>query len=372
MPSKRTRIQTTGERLTPRSPRSRIMAALLGDGRIGLISQTIPECRPGMVLVEVYASLVSPGTELAGWRGLKAQRENPQPGAVPQPFGYSNTGVVIELGSGVKSLKVGDRVACVGAGYAQHADYVVVPHNLCVLLPSSVTMAQGTYGMLAATGLHAVRRAEAEIGESTAIAGLGLVGQLTARLFQIAGHFVIGWDTVPLRCKIAKRWGIDATADPRKADLVAETRSFTGGLGLDAAVVAFGGDANAAMKNIEASMKISPDGHPMGRVVMVGNPQFQYTGSMTNIDIRRASRTGPGYHDPVWEKGVDYPPVFMRWTTRTNLALCLRLIAEGRLNVDVLTTHTVPLQDVEKRIAAMLGKPDDILGVVFEMRRERK
>ena len=348
----------------------RQVAALMGDGRIGLVEQDIPPVRPGTVRIEVYASLVSAGTELGGWRGLKAQREHPNPDAKPTPFGYSNAGVVVETGAGVTEFKPGDRVAGVGVGYALHTDCAVVPHHLCVPLPPNVTMAQGAYGMLAATALQALRRGEPEFGECTAIVGLGIVGQLTARLYQLAGHFVIGWDSVPLRLAVAQRWGIDATVAVGTEDVVAATRAFTGGYGLDAAVLAFGGDGTQAMTSLEASMKRSPDGHPMGRVVVVGNPQFPFTGSLTNMDIRRASRTGPGYHDEAWEVGPDYPPVFMRWTTRTNLALCIRLIAEGKLNVDVLTTHTIPLADVERQVAAIVDRPDDILGVVFQMRRE--
>jgi len=148
-------------------------------------------------------------------------------------------------------------------------------------------------------------------------------------------------------------------------DEVEATKSFTGGMGLDEAVTAFGGDANLVMENIEKSMKLSPDGHPMGVVVMVGRPRFEYTSGTTNIDYRRSARTGPGYHDAVWEYGPDYPPVFVRWTTQTNLKLCMRLISEGRLDVDCLTTHTIPLNDVEEGVDAALQDPDGMLGVVF-------
>jgi len=148
-------------------------------------------------------------------------------------------------------------------------------------------------------------------------------------------------------------------------DEVEATKSFTGGMGLDEAVIAFGGDANLVMENIEKSMKLSPDGHPMGVVVMVGRPRFEYTSGTTNIDYRRSARTGPGYHDAAWEYGPDYPPVFVRWTTQTNLKLCMRLISEGRLDVDCLTTHTIPLNDVEEGVDAALQDPDGMLGVVF-------
>ena len=346
--------------------KKRMVAAVAGDGRIVLVKQDIPELKPGAVLVEVFASLVSPGTELGGWHALRAARDKPDAAAEPKPFGYANAGRVLKVGDGGTEFKRGDRVACIGAGFAQHADYAVVPHHLCTALPDTVTYAQGSYAMLAATGLQAVRRAAPEIGEWTLVAGLGLVGQLTARLFQLAGTYVIGWDSIRMRTTLARRRNADAVVQTGRGDVCAPTHAFTGGAGLDTAVVAFGGNADPAMKSIEACMKKSPDGHPMGRVIIVGGARFVYDSSMTNIDIRRSSRTGPGYHDAAWEFGTDYPPVFMRWTTRSNLALCIRLIAEGKLNVDALTTHRIPLEDVESGVSAMLDDPDRILGVVFE------
>jgi threonine dehydrogenase-like Zn-dependent dehydrogenase len=106
----------------------------------------------------------------------------------------------------------------------------------------------------------------------------------------------------------------------------------------------------------------------MGRIVVVGGVRFDYAFGLTNADIREAARTGPGYHDETWEYGPDYPPAVMRWTTKTNLDLIMRFISEGKLNVDCLTTHTVPLEDVDSSIAAIIGEPDKILGLVFEMK----
>ena len=145
------------------------------------------------------------------------------------------------------------------------------------------------------------------------------------------------------------------------------TRSFTLENGLDRGVMAFGEDGTEAFRGLTRSMKVSPDGHPMGIVVVVGGANFNYEGGLTNIDVRRASRTGAGYHDEAWEHGPAYPPVFMRWTTRTNLELGMRLIAEGKLDVDALTTHRVPLKNVEEEIAALIRRPDEMLGVVLQM-----
>lgn len=361
-------------------PKRRRMAALTGDGHIRLVEQDVPPLGPGAVLVEVHASLVSPGTELGGWRKLAEQRSEPAPEAKPKPFGYSNAGVVLAVGKGegegegegANDFRPGDRVAAIGNRYAVHADYTVVPHNLCVRLPRAVTFAQGSYAMLAATALHALRRGGPEFGESVAVIGLGIVGQLTAMLYRLAGNFVIGLDSIPRRIEIARRWGIDEAvlAGPEgEGDLTEAVKRFTLDRGLDAAVVAFGGDATGAMRMIEKCMKVSPDGHPTGRVVVVGGARFDYGGSLTNIDVRRASRTGPGYHHEAWELGADYPEVYMRWTTRTNLELCMRLVSEGRLEVDALTTHTVALDRVDEETSAILDDPDGALGVVFTMSR---
>jgi threonine dehydrogenase-like Zn-dependent dehydrogenase len=350
----------------------RKVAAVCGDGHIRLVEQDVPELVPGAVLVNVRASLVSPGTELGGWRALRDSRDNPDTEKQPKRFGYSNAGVVAAVGEGVEEFSAGDRVACVGAGYALHTDHAVVPHNLCIALPDEVSFARGSYAMLLATAMQSVRRAEPEFGENVAIAGLGIVGQLTARLHQLAGNYVIGWDTIGFRTETAKRWGIDAVATIGVDDEVEVTQKFTRGYGLDTAVIAFGGNADKAVDSIVECMKISPDGHRMGRVVVVGGANFAYTKALTNMDIRRSSRTGPGYHDEAWEFGPDYPPVVMRWTTRTNLELCMRLLAEGKVDVDALTTHTVPLDLVDEETSKIIEDPDGVLGVVFTMNESDK
>lgn len=350
-------------------PKERLVVARCGDGHLRPIENNVPELQPGTVGVEVHASLVSPGSGLSGgWRNLAAMRENPDTDVEPRPFGYSNSGVVIEVAEGAQEFSVGDRVACIGAGFAMHTNFAVVPHNLCVALPEGVTFAQGAYAMLSATSLQALRRGEPEFGEYVAIVGLGILGQLGGQLHQLAGNFVVGWDMIPQRLEIARTWGIDSVVHIGQEDEIELTRSFTRGSGLDAALIAFGGDGDSAVKSVSKSLKKTPDGHSLGRIVVVGNAKFAYPfGAGSNADIRHSGRTGPGYHDEEWEIGPPYPPVHMRWTTRTNLELCMRLIEEGRLNVDCVTTHTIPMADVEAGIEAIIEQPDDILGVVFTM-----
>ena len=348
-------------------PKQRMVAAVMGNGHIGLIKQPVPEVKKGAVLVQVRASLVSPGTELGGWPQLLAELQNPKKDFAPRPFGYANAGVVLKAGEGVEDLKAGDRVACMGGGYALHTDYAVVPHNLCVRLPDGATFEQGAYAHLAATAMNALRRAQPEFGEYFSIVGMGLVGQLTAQLLQRNGCYVIGWDTVESRLKIARKWGVTGVAHVGKQDEIAVTAAFTEGKGLDGSVFAFGGNGKKAYDQTVLCLKKSPDGHRMGRIVVVGGVQMEMAWSPANCDVRMAARTGPGYHDEPWEYGPDYPGVFMRWTTKTNLQLCVRLMCEGSLETDCLTTHRIPLKDVDAGIAKIIAKPDRILGVVFTM-----
>ena len=198
------------------------------------------------------------------------------------------------------------------------------------------------------------------------VAGMGIVGLLTARLFQLAGCFTIGWDTIEARLSLAKELGIDETALVLSEDEIEKTKSFTHGRGLDISVVALGGDATKPAHALEQCMKISGDGHPMGTMVIVGGAEFPFTRSLTNIDVRRSSRTGPGYHDKSWERGQNYDDVFVRWNTRSNLELCLRLVAEGKVAVEKLTTHRVSFQNVEAETAEITKDPDSILGMLFE------
>ncbi|MBE3143558.1 MAG: hypothetical protein IMZ61_06505, partial [Planctomycetes bacterium] len=190
-------------------------------------------------------------------------------------------------------------------------------------------------------------------------------------LYQLAGNYVIGWDTNPARVANAERWGIDSIVEDESGPEA--TKKFIHKDGLDAAVLAMAGACDKTVERLMQCMKHAPDGHGMGRIMIVGWPDFRYgqgqIGAMNNIDIRRCSRTGAGYHDPEWEYGIDYPAVFMRWTTKTNLKLCMQLISEGKVNVDALTTHQIKLADVEKEIDIALADPDCMIGVIFNRDR---
>ncbi len=75
-------------------------------------------------------------------------------------LGYSSAGVVVE--SGVDDIKVGDRVACAGVGYASHAEIISVPRNLVVKMPDGVGFDEAAFDAIAMQG---VRQADVRVGE---------------------------------------------------------------------------------------------------------------------------------------------------------------------------------------------------------------
>lgn len=114
---------------------------------------------------------------------------------------------------------------------------------------------------------------------------------------------------------------------------------------------------------------MSADGHQMGRMVLVGGCEVTYGGGAYtgNVDIRSASRTGPGYHDPNYEYGADYPNGFVQFTTQRNLREIISLISEKRLIVDPMTTHRVPLEEVGAAADELIEHPNKALGVILNM-----
>ncbi len=345
---------------------TRKVVVMDSNGKIWTEEQPTPELEPRQLLVEVGASMVSPGSGLGG---VKSRRANPQPNPTKRPFGYTNAGVVIDTKGDCDEFSVGDRVSGMGGGYALHATHACIPHNLCAKIPENVSDAEAASNHLAATALHAVQRGRIAIGENVVVAGLGLVGQLSCQIAQIAGAYVMGIDHFPRRVEMAQEAGVDLPIQLTDTAPVPIAEEFTGGYGMDCGIIAFGGDGTEAFRQIRGMLKTAPDTHKMGRIVIVGGATIThgYAAGLGNVDVISAARTGPGYHDEAYEHGADYPPVFVHWPTQRNLELVLRFMSEGKLKVKPLITDTVPIDQAADACEKLIQTPDEALGVVFSM-----
>lgn len=366
----------------------------LKNGRVEVLDVPPPVLAPDGVLVDVRASLLSPGTERssleAARRGPigkararpdqarevldKVRREGVRPTVEavrrrlndPSPVGYSTSGVVAAVGERVSDIGVGDRVACGGGGYAVHAEVNYVPVNLCVRLPDAVPFETGAFTTIGSIALHAVRQAEAHIGERVAVIGLGLVGQLTCRILAAAGCNALGIDLVEDLVDLAQRGGAQAAyrrthLDP--SNLPRDIRDC------DSVIV------TAATHSDDPIALAGALARDRARVVIVGDvgltmPRAAYYGK--ELELRLSRSYGPGRYDRMYEeRGLDYPIGYVRWTERRNLESFVSLLAAGRVAVDDLITARIPARhaaDVYDKLASTNMSP---LGVVITYEGER-
>ncbi len=369
-------------------------------GEMTLEETPVPQAAVGAVLVETAASLVSAGTEkmlvdLARKSLVGTARSRPdlvkkvidkakREGIAntiqkvrskldnPIPLGYSCAGIVREVGEGVDEFQPGDWVACGGAGYANHADFNVVPRNLCVRLPERnggpLPAEEAAFATVGAIALQGVRQAGLTLGERVAVIGLGLLGQLTAQLCKANGCAVIGSDIDPAKLELARRLGADRAVGP--GDLVAAALELTGGAGADAVIITA---ASSDSRLIEVAGEIS---RIKGRVVVVGLVGMNVPRDVyykKELDLRLSMSYGPGRYDPEYEeRGHDYPLPFVRWTEQRNMQAFLELVAAGRVDVQSLITHRFPFEKALDAYDLILKGREPHLAVIFEYGRDKQ
>ncbi len=330
-------------------------------GYIEVKEEPVPSLQPGTALIKVHASLISAGTELSRLRGKERSSAEET-----RPFGYQNAGEIVELGEGCRGLKVGQRVACMGGPYSLHGDFAVVPQNLITPIADHVSFEEGAFIALAATAMQAVRRGEVVWGEDVVVMGLGIVGQMTAQICQLAGARVWAFDPMPLRVELAGKVGLTLASTDTQEAAVNRVLEISQGRGIDCAFLCVGEASDRVFPDVYRMMKRSPDTHAYGRVVSVGGTLTHGMGaSLGNLDIRSSARTGPGYHDTAYEYGADYPAVFVRWSTQAHIQLFARWVAEGRLKVKDLVTTRAPITEAQEACYSLMDEPDRHLGVVI-------
>ena len=258
-------------------------------GRIWTDEQETPAPKPGQLLIEVHASMVSPGTELGG---VKRRRENPGSEARQRPFGYTNAGVVIGKEGDCDEFEIGDRVAGMGGGYALHATYACVPHNLCAKVPDDVSAeAAASYSSRRnrtprrAARTHPYRRERCR-------RGLGHRWAICVSDRQSRRCLCDRFGSVILRIGIAENAGIHRAINVSETDPIPIAQEFTNGYGMDCGIIAFGGDATSAFQQIRAMLKTAQIPIKLGglssSVVRTLRTVLRQDSAMLMLSVRRA------------------------------------------------------------------------------------
>lgn len=264
----------------------------LGEKKIELIDLPMPEIRDDEVLLEMKAAGLC-GSDLhlfytpsraekeAGIFGLKFS-----PDMIP---GHEPCGQVVQVGSSVRHLKVGDRVAVAhisGCGHCSncrkgwdmhcptkeiygghiqggYAEFMPARAKDCVILPENISYQDGAfYTCGASTGYYSLRRGNLRGGETVLCVGLGPVGLAGAYFASMLGARVIGVDISDDRCKHALNFGVEVAINAKREDVQARIAELTHGQGVEVAID-YTGAPEGRITAIEAAGL-------WGRVVLIG------------------------------------------------------------------------------------------------------
>ena len=357
-------------------------------GPVTLLDVPAPVPEPTEVLVRTIASVISPGTERAvtalaqssllakararpdlvrqvvrkaRTEGIASTRQAVQGRlASDVPLGYSAAGMVVDVGSAVTGIRVGQLVATGGAGKANHAEYQAVPGLLCAPVPAGVSAQDAAFTTIASIALHGLRLAEAGAGSKVVVVGLGLIGQLAARMAMAAGCDVAGIDPAAYPRDMAARSGVLAL-DECGEETTDRVLTWSRGRGADAVLVCAAGSSPAAVMRVPSLCR------DRATVVIVGDVGLQLRRTPfyeRELSLRFARSYGPGRYDPSYESwGVDYPAGQVRWTEGRNLEAVLDLLARRRLAVGDLVTHAFHIGDAVQAYQLIEARPEPYLAV---------
>ncbi|CAG7596167.1 D-arabitol-phosphate dehydrogenase [Paenibacillus solanacearum] len=307
-----------------------------------------------MVLIRTAYSTVSPGTEMTAVRRSKQS---------PLQLGYSAAGVVVQAGANAAAeFPPGRRVACYGGPYVRHAEYLAVHKHLVAAVPDHVTLAEASTAGLGTIAVHAVRQASLQFGETVVVVGLGILGQIIARICQAACLRVVACDLLPARRKAMRGTpGIHVCEGLEEVGRI--VADLSGGLGADAVLHCASGQQRELL---DASFEWIRD---RGKVVIVGDLNMEFTRAKmfkkeAQVLISRAG--GPGRYDPMYEaSGFDYPEGYVRWTEGRNLQEYIRLLAGRHIDIGPLLNHSVTLSEAYAVYGMYKNDPASILGAVI-------
>ena len=349
-------------------------------GEVALRDVPVPGCGSKRILVRNTHSLISLGTERStielgrksllgkaasrpdlvrrAWDKakkeglLKTWREAMGRLDTPTPLGYSSAGIVHEAGIAATEFSPGDRVACVGQGFASHAEFVSIPVNLACRIPTEVHDDEAAFGMLGIIALHGIRSAQLTFGSRVVVMGLGLLGLLTIQMLRAYGCEVIALDPAADKVSLANTLGFTQVTT-QSDDLTHLCDAHTSGYGADAVII------TAATKDhslVDQAIQLC---RSKGRIVVVGTTDIHPDRNelwLKEIELVVSRAAGPGSLDPVYElEGVDLPIGEVRWTQKRNLQEFLRLLAEKRIDVRPLITHRYAIEQAENVYAQFVA-----------------
>ncbi len=341
------------------------VAIMEGIGKMGFTQRPIPTPKEDEVLVKLeYVGIC--GSDMHYYETGAIGDFVVEP---PFVLGHEPGGTVVEVGSKVKHLKVGDRVAlepgktCGHCRYCREGKYNLCPDvvffatppvdgvfqeyvaheaDLCFKLPDNVSTLEGALIEPLAVGFHAAIQGDAHLGQKAVVMGAGCIGLVSMMALKARGvQDVYVVDVMDKRLEKAMELGATAVINGKKEDVVARLNQLTGGLGTDLAIDTAGSEFTVRQA-IMAAAKGST-------IVLVG---YSRTGEM-NMPT-----------DFILNKELTLKSVFRY---RHIYPIAIEAVASGKVNLKGIVSNIFPLSDIQNAMDESIRNKADIVKSVIKI-----
>ena len=336
------------------------------------VAEVVPDAEPAVqpdeILIRTLYSGISAGTELTAYRGsnpyLNKRWDDSSrlfvdgDTSISYPvdgWGYEEVGEVVSLGTGAAGVNVGDVVW----GTWGHRSHTVKKADWAAqrILDAAVDPRVGIFSQIGAIALNLVLDADIHIGETVAVFGLGVPGQLAAQLARLNGGRVIAVDNLPARRQLASDLGADHVIDPAEGGVAERIRDLTGGRGADVCLEVSGSyhALHEAVRAVAYSSRVCVAGFMQGDGIGLRlGEEFHHN----RVALVCSQISGVA------------PTVQHRWNYDRLARTAIQLASEKRLHVTDLITHTVPIAEATEAFRMLDERPEEALQVVLSFDEE--
>ncbi len=336
------------------------MKAMVLNAPTELVQASIadPAIGEGEVLVKITRSGVC-GTDLKIFQGHISV-------AYPRVMGHEMIGEVADAGN-ASNIAVGTKVIVdpvIFCGQCFHcqagrenlcpdghligrdcdggfAEFLSAPADAVFPLPDNISDDAGPLIQVMTTCLHAQNRAPIRSGETVAIIGLGVAGQLHVQLAKTRGAgLIIGITGSATRRSLAEKCGADVTLAPGD-DVAEKVRTLTGGQGADMVIECAG-----AMSAFAQAIDIA---RPGARLLLFG--------------IHTAKEATLPFYDFYYK---ELSIINARAARRADFSDCVDLVSSGKIDLGALISHVLPLSELDTAIRMLEDRDESRLKVVLD------
>ena len=333
---------------------------------VGFESYEDRPLKPNEVRLRSLYSGISAGTELTAYRGsnpylhkqwdparkLFMPAEQPSLTYPVRGWGYEEVGEVVELGSEVQDVSIGDVIF----GTWGHRTHHIVGDEYARdrVQAKSLDPIFGLFSQIGAIALNGVHDARIRIGETVVVFGMGTLGQIVGQLAKKSGARVVGVDRFEKRLEIAQQSeAADIVLNARDGEIAERIRAITDNRGADIAIEATGSSIalNQAVRCVAYSAK----------VVALGFFQGEATGLFLGEEFHhnRVNIVGSQIF------GTD-PELTYRWNQLRLVQTFMGLQAEGVVNLKPIISHVISFEEAGEAFRILDEEPENALQVVLD------